>query len=80
MAEGGSVSGVVAVLRALRRGPSTIAELADATDVHWRAVYRIVHQLRDLGAPLKETVRESGRGVAPTAYALTVDGLREWLG
>jgi predicted DNA-binding transcriptional regulator YafY len=76
------VGDTIAVLRALRRGPVTVLQVAESTGIHWRKVYRIVHDLDVLGAPLKESegdrINPSRR--APTAYALTVDGLREWLG
>lgn len=76
------VGDTISVLRALRSGPITVQQVADATGIHWRKVYRIVHELDRIGAPLKESegerINPSRR--APAAYAITVDGLREWLG
>jgi hypothetical protein len=79
-----SLQDVVAVLRALRARPSTVAELAQVTGLYWRKVYRILGDLRAAGAPLVETeveVERKGRGgSAPTRYAITAAGLRKWLG
>lgn len=76
------VGDTIAVLRALRGGPTTVQQVADATGIHWRKVYRIVGDLCRLGAPIKQSDGDPfpGGGRVPIAYALTVDGLREWLG
>lgn len=75
------VRDVVKLVIALRSGPSTMAELAESTGLHWRKVYRLIADMRAAGAPLRETMPVvEHRGTRPTAYALSVSGLREWLG
>lgn len=64
----------IAVLRALRMAPLTVTEIAESTGVHWRKVYRLLEQLRELGAPIHTT------GSQPTNYAMTAQALKQWLG
>ena len=64
----------IAVLRALRESPQTPAEIASATAVHWRQVYRLLGKLTELGAPIRK------HGSQPAQYSLPVAALRKWLG
>lgn len=77
------VRDVVALIRALRGEPSTVVELGRKTGLHWRKVYRILDELRQLGAPLHETEvqleRTSPGGSAPKRFSLTAAGLVRWL-
>jgi hypothetical protein len=73
---------VAAVIRALRRGPVTIAAVAAETKLSQQVVYRIVGQLEQAGAPIVRGELESTEvGGRPAAtLRLTAAGLREWLG
>jgi len=71
----------IAVLRALRAEPQTPAEIAKTTGVHWRKVYRLIDQLIDAGAPIKQANGPRPKhGMVPSTYSLSVAALREWLG
>lgn len=71
----------IRVIQALRQGPRSATEIAEATGIHWRKVYRLVDALRELGAPIEESAGEApGRGFAAARWAITARGLRSWLG
>lgn len=71
----------VRVIQALRKGPASAAEIAAATGIHWRKVYRLVQALTELGAPINESEGEvPAHGFAPKQWTLTAQGLRDWLG
>lgn len=69
----------VAVIRAIRRGPVTIAQIAASTKLSQQVVYRLVKQLEAAGAPLErgELAGDDGRPAA--TLRLTGAGVRRWL-
>jgi predicted ArsR family transcriptional regulator len=72
--------GVRDVLRALRRGPVTIAQIAKKTKLSAGAVYRMIGKLEVAGVPLiKTTAAWEGRGMPPSEYTLTAEALIEWI-
>jgi hypothetical protein len=77
------VRDTVEVIRALRDEPSTVIELGRKTGLHWRKVYRLLDELRQLGAPLRESedrVERAGHGGSvPKRFSLTAAGLASWL-
>jgi hypothetical protein len=73
----------VAVIRVLRAGPVSVLEIAKATKMNARKVYRLLKELEDTGARLQKRdaeVERTGRGgSAPTLYMLTAAAMEEWL-
>jgi DNA-binding Lrp family transcriptional regulator len=73
----------VAVIRVLRTGPVSVSEIAKATKMHARKVYRLVTELEDAGARLQKRDGEFERvgrgGSAATLFTLTAAALDEWL-
>ena len=73
----------VAVIRVLRTGPVSVSEIAKATKIRARTVYRLLKDLEDAGARLQkrdaEFVRVGPGGSAATLYTLTAAALDEWL-
>jgi predicted DNA-binding transcriptional regulator YafY len=74
----------VAVIRVLRTGPVSVAEIAKATKIRARTVYRLLKDLEDAGARLQKRDAEFERvgrgGSAATLFTLTTAALDEWLG
>jgi predicted ArsR family transcriptional regulator len=66
-----------AILRALRDGPASVEEIAERTGVHWRKVYRLVHELVALETPIREA---PGEGRQPARFSLSAAGVRQFFG
>lgn len=73
----------LSVVRSLRAGPISAREIAEATGLHWRKVYRLLTEIRADGAPLREMESDFERkgrgGSGATRYSLSAAGLIEWL-
>ena len=70
----------VRVIQALRKGPRSAREIAEATGLPWRRVYRLIEALRKVGAPVQESEGDMpARGFAPARFVITAQGLRGWL-
>jgi predicted DNA-binding transcriptional regulator YafY len=78
-----TLSDALAVIRVLRAGPASGPELAAATGMNLRKVYRMLAELKASGAPLRESEAEFERkgrgGSAATRYSISAAGLVEWL-
>lgn len=79
------VRDVVELLRALRGKPATVVELGRKTGLHWRKVYRLLDELRQLDAPLHESEGQAERtghgpgGSSPRRFSISATGLASWL-
>jgi DNA-binding Lrp family transcriptional regulator len=69
------------LLRALRRGPLTVQEIADELGIPALAVFKLVRELEDAGIEVERIeIETEAKGPKPTGLRVTVTALRDWLG
>lgn len=69
----------LAVLRALVRGPMTVAEIAAATDLSEPSAYRTLQSILETDLPVERTERQQEMGRPSLAYELPMAKFLEWL-